>query len=64
MDARFLLRHPLTAVVLGLVVLFVVFFLILPALSVLLHLVVAVAIVWAAVSLFRAHRHHRSQSRP
>jgi len=57
---KHLLRHPLSFVLVGLGVLFVLFFVILPALSLLLHLVVAAAIVWAAVSLFHAHRRHQA----
>ncbi len=60
---KYLLRHPLTFVLVGLVALFVLFFVVLPALSLLLHLVVAVAIVWAGLSLLRAYRRHRGGHR-
>jgi hypothetical protein len=44
-----------------LVALFVVFFLVLPALSLLFHLVLLVAIVWVVLSLFRFHRNHQQK---
>ncbi|MGH7609549.1 MAG: hypothetical protein ACREOD_06380 [Candidatus Dormibacteria bacterium] len=59
---RHLLRHPLMFLLGGLVVLFVVFFLILPALSVLFHLVILAAILWVVLSLWRVHRHHLGRS--
>lgn len=47
-------------VLLVLVALFVVFFLILPALSLIFHLAIALAIIWVVFSLFRVHQHHQA----
>lgn len=58
-----LIRHPLSSVLLLLVALFVVFFLVLPALSLVFHLVIAVAIIWVLLSLFRFHRGHQASRR-
>ena len=55
---KHLLRHPLAAVLLALVVLFVAFFLVLPALALILHLVIGLAIIWVLFSLFKVYRHH------
>jgi len=57
---RHLLRHPLSLVLLVLVVLFVAFFLVLPALSLIFHLLIGLAIIWVLFSLFRVVQHHRS----
>jgi uncharacterized membrane protein YuzA (DUF378 family) len=56
---KHLLRHPLAAVLLALVVLFVALFLVLPALSLIFHLVIGLAIIWVLLSLFRVYRHHQ-----
>ena len=56
-----LVRHPLMVVLLALVALFVVFFLVLPALSLIFHLILLVAIVWVGLSLFRFHRSHQQK---
>lgn len=56
---KHLLRHPLAAGLLALVVLFVAFFMILPALSLIIHLVIAVAIIWVIFSLFQVYRRHQ-----
>ncbi|MHB1525755.1 MAG: hypothetical protein ACYCZN_05695 [Candidatus Dormibacteria bacterium] len=57
---RHLLRHPLSLVLLVLVVLFVAFFLVLPAISLIFHLLIGLAIIWVGFSLFRVYRHHQS----
>jgi uncharacterized membrane protein YuzA (DUF378 family) len=54
-----LLRHPLSLVLVILVALFVIFFVVLPALSLIIHVVIALAIIWTVLSLFRYHQHHR-----
>jgi len=46
-------------VLLVLVVLFVAFFLVLPALSLIFHLLIGLAIIWVLFSLFRVVQHHR-----
>ncbi|MHB1576286.1 MAG: hypothetical protein ACYCX9_07220 [Candidatus Dormibacteria bacterium] len=61
---KHLLRHPLAAVLLALVVLFVAFFLVLPALALIFHLVIGLAIIWVLFSLFKVYRHHRHQEAP
>ena len=64
---KHLLRHPLAAVLLALVVLFVAFFLVLPALTLIFHLVIGLAIIWVLFSLFKVYRHHQhpqATSRP
>ncbi|MGC8474194.1 MAG: hypothetical protein ACP5PW_07295 [Candidatus Dormibacteria bacterium] len=54
-----LLRHPLSLVLVVLVALFVIFFVVLPALSLIIHVVIALAIIWTVLSLFRFHRNHK-----
>ncbi len=52
-----LARHPLAWTLVVLVALFVVFFVILPALSVIIHVLIGLAIIWALFSLVRmSHR--------
>lgn len=58
-----MVRHPLMLVLIGLVVLFAVFFLLVPVLSLIFHLVLLAAIVWVVLSLFRFHRGHSRRSR-
>ena len=53
-----LLRHPLSLVLVVLVALFLIFFVVLPALSLIIHVVIALAIIWTVLSLLRFHRHH------
>ncbi|MDA8395448.1 MAG: hypothetical protein M0T72_09460 [Candidatus Dormibacteraeota bacterium] len=58
-----LLRHPLSLVLVVLLALFAIFFVVLPALSLIIHVVIAVAIIWTVLSLFRYQQHHRRQAR-
>ncbi len=58
-----LLRHPLSLVLVVLLALFVIFFVVLPALSLIIHVVIAVAIIWTVLSLFRYQQHYRRRPR-
>lgn len=58
-----LLRHPLSLLLVVLVALFVLFFVVLPALSLIIHVVIALAIIWTLFSLVRYHQNHRRQDR-
>lgn len=60
---KHLLRHPLSAVLLVLVVLFVLFFVVLPAASLIIHLLIGLAIIWVLFSLFRVFQHHQPATR-
>ena len=56
---KHLIRHPLAGALAILVALFVIFFLILPALGLIAHLVIAIAIIWVLYSLFNVYRRHQ-----
>jgi len=57
-----LLRHPLMAVLVALVILFGVFFILPLAVSILLHLIVLALVVWVVLFLFRFHRDHQHKN--
>ncbi len=61
---KHLLRHPLSAVLLALVVLFLAFFVVLPTLTVIFHLIIGLAIIWVLFSLFKVYRHHQHPGAP
>ena len=58
-----LLRHPLTAIFVVLLILFVVFFLLPLVVGLVLHLVVIALIIWVVFALFRFDRAHRRRKR-
>jgi len=58
-----LLRHPLMAIVVVLLILFVVFFLLPLVVGLVLHLVVLALIIWVVLALFRVDRAHRRRKR-
>ena len=56
-----LVRHPLSAVLLVLVILFFIFFVLSPLLHLIFALVVLFAIVWVVSALMSVHREHRTR---